>query len=333
MNKSMLYAGLIGILCTSTYAEDKKTPETNLTQTVAGSTIEYGSSDKENNLLKPKQVLASQGVTPPDPTGPKVPDPQGPQVPTPQGPDLPNTQSTQPVTIPQTQQGTTTTQGTTVPASQNVSPKGTQTPAQQGVTTPTAPPSTAPTVQSTMTIEQVNVPKIDCNYRIPAETTTVDQSLVLRWATKAAVQSFDFDYNTIDTQLSKLKACYTDLGWQGFNDALQKSGNLNAIKTQKLIVSSMLSGPMQITQIKDNQWKVNIPLQVVYQNDKEKLTQALMVHLVIGRKVSGDLGITQIIAMPRKVLKPSVPPVPTTHSTTTSSPTTTTTTTTTTTQP
>lgn len=68
-------------------------------------------------------------------------------------------------------------------------------------------------------------PKLDCTYRIPAETTHVEPSLVVQWAIKAVQQSFDFDYNSIDKQMLSLKSCYTDQGWQGFNDALQKSGN------------------------------------------------------------------------------------------------------------
>ena len=52
--------------------------------------------------------------------------------------------------------------------------------------------------------------------------------------------------------------------------------------------------------IKDNQWKASVPLQVVYQNDKEKLTQLLTVNLLIGRKISGDLGIMQMIATPQQ---------------------------------
>ncbi|NSL17842.1 DotI/IcmL/TraM family protein [Tatlockia micdadei] len=120
----------------------------------------------------------------------------------------------------------------------------------------------------------------------------------MKWAEKAAEQSFDFDYNTMDSQLAALKSCYTEQGWQGFNDALQKSGNLNAIKSQQLTVSSMVNGESKITELKDNQWKVIIPMQVVYQNDKEKLTQPLTVNLVVGRKISGDLGIMQMIAIP-----------------------------------
>ncbi|MFA5959668.1 MAG: DotI/IcmL family type IV secretion protein [Tatlockia sp.] len=163
--------------------------------------------------------------------------------------------------------------------------------------TPTAAtPATATPAAATATAAK----PLDCNYHIPAETTHIDQTVVLKWAQKAAVQSFDFDHTQMDKQLTDLKACYTDLGWQGFNDALQKSGNLNAIKSQQLTVSSMMNGEAKITEVKDNQWKLTLPLQVVYQNAKEKLTQPLTVNLVVGRKTSGDLGIMQMIAIPQQ---------------------------------
>lgn len=141
---------------------------------------------------------------------------------------------------------------------------------------------------------------IDCNYKIPAETKSIDDALILKWAEKATQQSFNYDFAKVDDQLSALKACYTDEGWTGFNDALQKSGNLDTIKKDKLTVSSMVDGPLTISPIKENQWKLNIPLQVVYQNDKEKLTQPLTVDLIVGRTIKGDLGIMQMIASPRE---------------------------------
>ena len=104
--------------------------------------------------------------------------------------------------------------------------------------------------------------------------------------------------------MQKLKTCFTDQGWTGFSSALEKSGNLEAIKTQKLTVSSQLDGQPQVTEAKENQWKITLPLQVVYQNDKEKVTQLLNVNLTVGRKVSGDLGIAQMIATPRTATTP-----------------------------
>ncbi|KTC87615.1 IcmL-like protein [Legionella drozanskii LLAP-1] len=196
--------------------------------------------------------------------------------------------------------------GTTTPATGTATPAtGTTTPA-TGTATPaadTATPATGatiPAVGGTATATVTPPQPLNCNYRIPAETTHIEQTIVMKWAENAAEQSFDFDHNTIDNQLSSLKSCYTEQGWQGFNDALQKSGNLNAIKSQQLMVSSMVNGESKVIEIKDNQWKVVIPMQVVYQNDKEKLTQPLTINLVVGRKISGDLGIMQMIAIPRQ---------------------------------
>lgn len=140
---------------------------------------------------------------------------------------------------------------------------------------------------------------INCDYKIPAETKTIEQSLVTSWSEKATIQAFDFNPASLDSQIQKLQTCFTEQGWTGFNSALQKSGNLEAIKTQKLTVSSQVDGQIQVTEAKDNQWKMTLPLQVVYQNDKEKVTQLLSINLTVGRKINGDLGIMQMIATPR----------------------------------
>lgn len=62
-------------------------------------------------------------------------------------------------------------------------------------------------------------------------------------------------------------------------------------------------GQAVVTEAKENQWKLNLPLQVVYQNDKEKVTQLLSIDVTVGRKITGDLGIVQMIAAPRNTEK------------------------------
>lgn len=142
-------------------------------------------------------------------------------------------------------------------------------------------------------------PAINCDYKIPAETKKIDQSLVTTWAKQAVTQAFDFDVNHLDTQLQKLQACFTEQGWTGFNNALQKSGNLEAIKSHKLTVSSKVEEPILMLEAKDNQWKLSLPLQVIYQSDKEKVSQLLSVDLIVSRQITGNLGISQLIAAPR----------------------------------
>jgi len=172
------------------------------------------------------------------------------------------------------------------------------------------PTTTAPTAESSLPAAAPPpqpLPVINCDYPIPATTITIDQSILSSWAEKAAIQTFDFNPTSIDSQLEKLKTCFTDQGWQGYHDALDKSGNINSIKTQNLTVSSQISGEIKITPVKENQWKATLPMTVVYQNDKEKITQHLSVDLLISRKPSGNLGIAQVIASPSETAAPVAP--------------------------
>lgn len=170
-------------------------------------------------------------------------------------------------------------------------------------------PSTTPqqALPSSIPAQPAPAPVINCDYKISAETKKIDQSLVTTWSEKAVTQAFDFDPNNLDEQLRKLQACFTEQGWTGFNTALQKSGNLDAIKSQKLTVSSQVMGQVTVIEAKDNQWKLNLPIQVVYQNDKEKVTQLLSVDVTVGRKITGDLGILQMIAAPQNTEKSANP--------------------------
>lgn len=208
-------------------------------------------------------------------------------------------------------------------AQADTQPTTTSTPAVQGTQpTTTTPAQPAATVQPTPAPQPVAV--INCDYKIAPSIKSIDQSLVLSWAEKATTQAFDLNPTTLDTQMQSLKNCFTEQGWTGFNTALQKSGNLDAIKAQQLTVSSHVDGQATIDEAKDNQWKMTLPVQVVYQNDKEKVTQLLTIKLTVGRKVSGDLGITQMIATPRTSAAAGTTHVPaaTTPADTTSAPTT-----------
>ncbi|MBN9227767.1 MULTISPECIES: DotI/IcmL family type IV secretion protein [Legionella] len=137
---------------------------------------------------------------------------------------------------------------------------------------------------------------INCDYKVPDATTKIDENLVTKWAEQAAAQSFNFSSATIETELQKLEPCYTAQGWEHFKNALDKSGNLAAIKSQNLIMSSKVLGQAKLTGMTNNQWSFELPLQVIYQNDQVKATQLLNVYLTMERKSSGEFGITRIIA-------------------------------------
>ncbi|KTD24986.1 protein IcmL-like protein [Legionella lansingensis] len=137
---------------------------------------------------------------------------------------------------------------------------------------------------------------INCDYKIPADITNIDPALVLSWAQYAVTQSFDFNHAFIDAQLQKLQSCYTEEGWAEFKAALDQSGNIDAIKTLNLIMSSQMAGQAQLIESNNNQWNITLPLKVIYQTDKEKVSQLFNINLTVGRKITGDLGIMHIIA-------------------------------------
>lgn len=147
--------------------------------------------------------------------------------------------------------------------------------------------------------EQQQADTINCDYKIPVEISRISLEFVINWAQQAVMQSFDFNFASIDTQLEKLQACYTESGWVKFKNALQSSGNVDVIKTQNLAVSSQIDGQAQLIEFKDYLWKINVPLKVVYQSDEERVTHFLNIYLTVGRKINGNLGIMQMIATPR----------------------------------
>lgn len=182
-----------------------------------------------------------------------------------------------------------------------------QAPNQGSSTTPSTQPAAPQPTPSVPSIEPITaapmhpaVPVIDCTYKVPADMKTIDDSLLRTWSEHAAMQAFDFTPTTIDAQLNQLKSCFTEQGWTGFNTALEKSGNIEAIKSQNLTVSSQIDGQTQMTAANTHQWKLNIPMHVVYQNDKEKVTQLLDVAITVERDTTGNLGISQMVATPRK---------------------------------
>src|SRR5690349_7849826 len=86
-------------------------------------------------------------------------------------------------------------------------------------------PTTTPVTIPASTVEPIQVPTakdaaqaiINCDYKIAAQTKTVEKPLVLNWSEKATIQAFSFSPAAIDKQINQLQACFTDQGWVGFN--------------------------------------------------------------------------------------------------------------------
>ncbi len=196
--------------------------------------------------------------------------------------------------------GTTSTPGgamtapgtTSTPGGAMTAPSTTSTPggAMTAPGTTQTPATTTPTSSSGNTSIQATC----------ASPSTIDEISVLTWAGNAAIQIFSFDPAKIDDQMNNLKTCFTDSGWKSFTAALNLSGNIEAIKSLKLSVSSSLEpqGDRKARKLSDYKWKASLPLLVVYQNDKSKISQPLSVDVTIDA-TNGRLGIDQVLASPK----------------------------------
>ncbi|HHT9843138.1 TPA: DotI/IcmL family type IV secretion protein [Legionella pneumophila] len=138
---------------------------------------------------------------------------------------------------------------------------------------------------------------VSCQYKIPEEIIKTDKNIILQWAEYAAMKSFHFDYTALEAELKELESCYTEKGWSEFNAAMDKSGNLNAIKTQRLTMNSQIDGQARLIESQDNQWKIQLPLKVIYKNDRTQVSQFLDIQLIVGRKMNDEFGIVQLIAV------------------------------------
>ncbi len=141
---------------------------------------------------------------------------------------------------------------------------------------------------------------INCQYKMAKDSDTVEQAVISTWAEHAAVQSFQFNPDKLQDEMDALKPCYTSQGWKAFNEALKTSGNLDAIRSNNLTVTSRVSGSTNVKIVKEKQWKVSVPLKVTYQNKEKELKQILNVELLIALNKSGSFGIMQVIAVPKE---------------------------------
>jgi len=91
---------------------------------------------------------------------------------------------------------------------------------------------------------------------------------ILKWASKAAVAAYTFNFAEYNDQINAVKPYFTDAGWSDYQASV--SGLISAILAQKLLVYGVVSG----TPVISNQgelpgiayaWRVQIPFIVIYQ--------------------------------------------------------------------
>lgn len=141
--------------------------------------------------------------------------------------------------------------------------------------------------------------QINCKSLIPESPSQNRRKFIKKYSAYVAKQTFAFNYLSIDFDLSQINECFTDNGWTQFKTALDHSGNVALVKNNLLTSSSQIIEPIAIQHIKDEaRWEVDVPIQIVYQNDKKKITQMISVHLNILELPDRHVSVLQIMGKP-----------------------------------
>ena len=129
-------------------------------------------------------------------------------------------------------------------------------------------------------------------------------SAVLSWATKNITNAYTFSFANYRKQLQAARPSFTKAGWDGFNDALQESGNLQSVIENDFVTTVVPSAAPVVTvegyMSGRYAWRIELPIIVTYQSANRRHTQDLLVQAIIVRRSElenpSGLGIAQFIA-------------------------------------
>jgi intracellular multiplication protein IcmL len=121
----------------------------------------------------------------------------------------------------------------------------------------------------------------------PLSDPVVTDDFVLQWSADVARASFRLDFVNWREGLQQLASNFTPPGWAWFLQQLKSSNNLETIKQLKMVVDAKITGAPQLLRKAviggRYAWEVQIPLLVTYQNQRRRITQTVMLTMVVLR--------------------------------------------------
>jgi intracellular multiplication protein IcmL len=140
---------------------------------------------------------------------------------------------------------------------------------------------------------------------IPLENPIQSRDQVIRWTAEAVSEAFTLSFANYTKQLSDYRHLFTESGWQGFQEALERNRILDTIIKQQLVSTAVPAGAPVVTSsgvVASGRygWRVQIPLIVTYDSASGQNSSTLTVEAVVQRVPETEnprgLAIGQIIA-------------------------------------
>lgn len=125
---------------------------------------------------------------------------------------------------------------------------------------------------------------------------------LIRWASKAAVAAYTFDFVNYNKQAALARPYFTDAGWADYSASIR--GLIQTIRQNQLLVNGVVSGAPVIS----NQgylegqgyvWRIQIPFLVTYQSSdgisKKSYTVSITIAKVPTWENPAGIGIDQFV--------------------------------------
>jgi intracellular multiplication protein IcmL len=122
---------------------------------------------------------------------------------------------------------------------------------------------------------------------VPADRPFLNQSQVLSFATDCVYRSFGLDFHKWRNQITDARECFTDDGYESYRRALEKSGNLSRMQTDRLVSTPYSTGPAVVAAEGAKNgvytWTVQQPIAITWENSGKKLEQKGLAEIVVVR--------------------------------------------------
>ena len=137
---------------------------------------------------------------------------------------------------------------------------------------------------------------------VSAEEPDLSSGTLIKWASKAAVAAYTFDFVNYDKQGALVRPYFTDAGWADYVNSVR--GLIETIAQNQLLVNGVVSGPPVISNQGDlggkgYVWRVQMPFLVTYQSSdgisKKSYTVSLSIVKVPTWKNRAGIGIDQFV--------------------------------------
>lgn len=146
---------------------------------------------------------------------------------------------------------------------------------------------------------------------VPLDKPNHPDDYIVAWTIDAITRLHSFDFVNYRNQFQSAKYNLTSQGWKNFEDAMDISGNFNAVLGNQFVTTAAPTGPGRITKAAGfmgrHAWKVEFPMVVSYRSSKKDrngvqnvTNQQVNMTIVVVRQPeflnSAGLGIRSIVA-------------------------------------